>query len=71
MILKRPSFWLILVLAAVFAILPTRGQNAALREDLILVAVAITLVSNLNLLIGYTGYVNFGHIAIGAYTSPP
>jgi len=70
MILKRPSFWLILVLAAVFAILPTRGQNAALREDLILVAVAITLVSNLNLLIGYTGYVNFGHIVfygLGGY----
>lgn len=70
MIFKRPSFWLILVLAAVFIILPTRGDNAALREDLILVAIAITLVSNLNLMIGYTGYVNFGHIVfygLGGY----
>ena len=33
-----------------------------LREDLILVALAIILASNLNLMIGYTGYVNFGHI---------
>ncbi len=70
MIFKRPSFWLILVLAAVFVILPLRANDAALREDLILVAVAIILVSNLNLMIGYTGYVNFGHIVfygLGGY----
>jgi branched-chain amino acid transport system permease protein len=69
-ILKRPSFWLTLLLAAVFVYLPMRGNDAALREDLILVAVAIILVSNLNLMIGYTGYVNFGHIVfygLGGY----
>ena len=41
-----------------------------MREDLILVAVAIILASNLNLMIGYTGYVNFGHIVfygLGGY----
>ena len=70
MIFKRPCFWLILILAVVFVILPLRGNNAALREDLILAAIAITLVSNLNLMIGYTGYVNFGHIVfygLGGY----
>jgi branched-chain amino acid transport system permease protein len=70
MIFRRPTFWLILLLAALFAYLPTRGNDAALREDLILVAVAIILVSNLNLMIGYTGYVNFGHIVfygLGGY----
>ena len=70
MIFKRPLFWLILLLAAVFVYLPLRGNDAALREDLILVAVAIILVSNLNLMIGYTGYVNFGHIVfygLGGY----
>jgi branched-chain amino acid transport system permease protein len=69
-IFKRPSFWLTLLLAAVFVYLPMRGNDAALREDLILVAVAIILVSNLNLMIGYTGYVNFGHIVfygLGGY----
>jgi branched-chain amino acid transport system permease protein len=69
-IFKRPSFWLIFVLAAAFVVLPLRENNASLREDLILVAVAITLVSNLNLMIGYTGYVNFGHIVfygLGGY----
>ena len=70
MILRRPTFWLILVLAAVFIYLPVRADDAALREDLILVAIAIILVSNLNLMIGYTGYVNFGHIVfygLGGY----
>ena len=70
MIFRRPVFWLSLLLAAVFAILPLRGNDAALREDLLLVAVAIILVSNLNLMIGYTGYVNFGHIVfygLGGY----
>jgi branched-chain amino acid transport system permease protein len=69
-IFKRPSFWLILLLAAVFVYLPVHGNDAALREDMILVAVAIILVSNLNLMIGYTGYVNFGHIVfygLGGY----
>ncbi|HUI84937.1 MAG TPA: branched-chain amino acid ABC transporter permease [Candidatus Binatia bacterium] len=70
MIFRRLTFWLILALAAMFIILPLRGNNAALREDLILVAIAVTLVSNLNLMIGYTGYVNFGHIVfygLGGY----
>src|SRR5579864_9272743 len=70
MILRRPLFWLILLLAALFAWLPVRGNSIALREDLILVAVAIILTSNLNLMIGYTGYVNFGHIVfygLGGY----
>jgi branched-chain amino acid transport system permease protein len=63
-------FWLILLIAALFVYLPLRGNDAALREDLILVAVAIILVSNLNLMVGYTGYVNFGHIVfygLGGY----
>ena len=70
MILRRPLLWLIVVTAALFAWLPLRGNSIALREDLILVAVAIILSSNLNLMIGYTGYVNFGHIVfygLGGY----
>jgi branched-chain amino acid transport system permease protein len=69
-ILRRPFFWLILLLAAVFVFLPLRAKDVSLREDLILVAVAVILASNLNLMIGYTGYVNFGHIVfygLGGY----
>jgi len=70
MIFFRPMFWITLLLAALFLYLPLRNNDAAMREDLILVAVAIILVSNLNLMIGYTGYVNFGHIVfygLGGY----
>jgi len=69
-ILRRPVFWLVLLTAALFAYLPVRGNNISLREDLVLVAVAIILATNLNLMIGYTGYVNFGHIVfygLGGY----
>ncbi len=70
MIFLRPTFWITLLLAALFIYFPLRSNDAALREDLILVAIAIILVSNLNLMIGYTGYVNFGHIVfygLGGY----
>ena len=70
MILRRPFFWIILAIAALFIYLPLHGNNVSLREDLILVAIAIILASNLNLMIGYTGYVNFGHIVfygLGGY----
>ena len=70
MILRHPVFWLTLVFAGVMIWLPLHGNNVSLREDLILVAVAIILASNLNLMIGSTGYVNFGHIVfygLGGY----
>ena len=70
MIFRRPVFWLTLVFAGVMIWLPLHGNNVSLREDLILVAVAIILASNLNLMIGYTGYVNFGHLVfygLGGY----
>jgi branched-chain amino acid transport system permease protein len=70
MILRHPVLWLILIFAGVMIYLPLRANNVLLREDLVLVAVAIILASNLNLMIGYTGYVNFGHIVfygLGGY----
>jgi branched-chain amino acid transport system permease protein len=70
MILRRPVFWLTLLFAALMIWLPVTGNRVALREDLVLVAIAIILASNLNLMIGYTGYVNFGHIVfygLGGY----
>jgi branched-chain amino acid transport system permease protein len=62
--------YLILITAALFIYIPLRTSNVILREDLILIAVSIILASNLNLMIGYTGYVNFGHIVfygLGGY----
>ncbi len=70
MIFRRPVFWLTLIFAGLMIAVPLHGNNVSMREDLILVAVAVILASNLNLMIGYTGYVNFGHIVfygLGGY----
>ena len=68
--LRRPTFWLIVAITLAFALLPLRGNNVGLREDLLLAAVYIILAANLNLMIGYAGYVNFGNIVffgLGGY----
>ena len=66
----HPFPWLVLAAAALFVLLPLWGGNVQLRESLLLAAVYITLASNLNLMIGYAGYVNFGNIVffgLGGY----
>jgi branched-chain amino acid transport system permease protein len=69
-ILRRPTFWFIACVTLAFALAPLAGNDVEMREDLFLVALYITLASNLNLMLGYTGYVNFGNIAffgLGGY----
>jgi branched-chain amino acid transport system permease protein len=68
--LRRPTFWLIVTVTLAFALLPLRGNNVELREDLLLAAIYVILAANLNLMIGYAGYVNFGNIVffgLGGY----
>jgi branched-chain amino acid transport system permease protein len=68
--LRKPFFWIIALVIATFAITPVVGNDVGLRESLILAAVYITLASNLNLMLGYAGYVNFGSIVffgLGGY----
>lgn len=70
MSLTKPFFWLMVALVALFAAAPTITNDASLRESLLLSAVSVILASNLNLMIGYTGYVNFGNIVffgLGGY----
>ena len=67
---KRPFFWIIALVVAAFVVLPPIGNNVELRESLALAAVYITLASNLNLMLGYAGYINFGSIVffgLGGY----
>ena len=69
-VLRRPTFWLIVAVTLAFALLPLRGNNVGLREDLLLAALYVILATNLNLMIGYAGYVNFGNIVffgLGGY----
>jgi branched-chain amino acid transport system permease protein len=69
-LMRRPFFWIIALVIAAFALSPVIGNNVELRESLLLDALYITLASNLNLMLGYTGYVNFGSIVffgLGGY----
>jgi len=69
-LVRRPFFWIIALVIAVFAISPLIGNNVGLRESLLLAALYITLASNLNLMLGYAGYINFGSIVffgLGGY----
>ena len=69
-LLRRPFFWVITLAVAVFAVAPTIGNNVELRESLLLAALYITLASNLNMMLGYAGYINFGSIVffgLGGY----
>lgn len=47
---------------AALALLPTITGKPATRETAFTILKAITLASSLNILLGYTGYVSFGHI---------
>ncbi|HUH85729.1 MAG TPA: branched-chain amino acid ABC transporter permease [Stellaceae bacterium] len=70
MILRRPTFWLIALVIAAFAVAPEIGNDVELRESLLLAAVYITLASNLNIMLGYCGYINFGSVVffgLGGY----
>jgi branched-chain amino acid transport system permease protein len=69
-LIRRPFFWIIGLAVAAFAIAPVIGNDVELRESLLLAALYITLASNLNLMLGYAGYINFGSIVffgLGGY----
>ena len=68
--LRRPTYWLIVAATLAFAFLPLWNDNVELREELLLAAIYVTLAANLNLMIGYAGYINFGNIVffgLGGY----
>ncbi len=67
---RRPFPWLLTVLVLALALVPYFTDDVQMRESLLLAAVYVVLASNLNLMIGYAGYVNFGNIVffgLGGY----
>jgi branched-chain amino acid transport system permease protein len=70
LIFRRPFFWIIALVIVTFVVAPLVGNDVELRESLLLAAVYITLASNLNIMLGFAGYINFGSIVffgLGAY----
>jgi len=67
---RNPGIWLTLGVVAAFSVWPILTQKAASREVLFTMLLSVVLASSLNIILGYTGYVSFGHIVyfgLGGY----
>lgn len=67
---RAPLFWVILAVAAGLTAWPGITGDVGLRETLLPAVISIVLASSLNLMIGFTGYVNFGNVVffgLGGY----
>ncbi len=67
---RNPGLWLTLAVLLGVGVWPVFDQQAALREVIFTVLRSVALASSLNIILGYTGYVSFGHIVffgLGGY----
>ncbi len=67
---RLPFLPLVAGLIAILAAIPIITSNPSMREELFLVFMLVTLASSINIIMGYTGYVSFGHIVffgLGGY----
>lgn len=65
-----PGLWLTLLAVAAVGAWPLISGQASVREMLFTTLLAIALASSLNIILGYTGYVSFGHVVffgLGGY----
>ncbi len=69
--LRNPGLWLALAITAAIGLWPAlAGNKAYARDTTFTILKAVALASSLNILLGYTGYVNFGNIVfygLGGY----
>jgi branched-chain amino acid transport system permease protein len=67
----NPGLWIILTVVLLVGLLPILTRNAANREVVFTILLSLVLATNLNIILGYTGYVSFGHVVFfgfGGYT---
>src|SRR5512138_3300612 len=66
----HPGFWIVFLLVLILGLWPIVRQDAASREVAFTILLAITMAVSLNIIMGYTGYVSFGHVVfygLGGY----
>ena len=69
--LRQPGFWIPLIIVLVWGGIILIGRQDTAREAGFTMLMSVALASSLNILLGYTGYVSFGHIVffgLGGYT---
>ncbi len=59
---RYPGLLLALLLVILLAAYPAVVGKASVREAIFTILMSVVLASSLNILLGYTGYVSFGHI---------
>lgn len=67
---RHPGFWIALAVVLGLGIGPILTHDAALRERTFTILLAVVMASSLNIIMGYTGYVSFGHVVfygLGGY----
>jgi len=67
---QSPFLWLILLVVLGVSFIPVLNGQPTLRENLFLMLMVVVLASSVNIIMGYTGYVSFGHIVffgLGGY----
>jgi branched-chain amino acid transport system permease protein len=67
---QNPSLWIAILFVVAISVWPLLTKSAANREVVFTMLMFIALASSLNILLGYTGYVSFGHIVfygLGGY----
>jgi branched-chain amino acid transport system permease protein len=67
---RQSAFWLNVLLVLVGGAIVLLVHQDTLRETAFTILVFVALASSLNILMGYTGYINFGHIVffgLGGY----
>lgn len=68
---RNPGIWALLAVILAVGIYPILLDSDASREVVFTMLLSIALASSLNIILGYTGYVSFGHIVffgLGGYT---
>jgi branched-chain amino acid transport system permease protein len=65
-----PGLWITLAVIIAACLWPVFTNNAALRETFFTILLSIALASSLNIILGYAGYISFGHVVffgLGGY----
>jgi len=69
-LLRHAGIWIAVLLVLAVGLYPAASRSPITRETIFTVLLSVGLASSLNILLGYTGYVSFGHIVffgLGGY----